>query len=160
MKELICEIDFGLRTNCILMLNCGKKKNRNKSDISNVAKMAEAIDDDINNSNNKSNITAAVAVAQVGSSNSGNGDMIFATNNHNINCNSNSNQSGRRSIQRFSCSRCCNDIFNYLLRFRGTPEELEQRYKSREIDKFLEKDKHTFRRQVNFRLWLFNSLYT
>ena len=143
-----------------LMLNCGKKKNRNKSDISNVAKMAEAIDDDVNNSNNKSNITAAVAVAQVGSSNSGNGDMNFATNNHNINCNSNSNQSGRRSIQRFSCSRCCNDIFNYLLRFRGTPEELEQRYKSREIDKFLEKDKHTFRRQVNFRLWLFSSLHT
>lgn len=106
--------------------------------------MAEAIDDDANNSNNKSNIVAAVQVA----SNSGNGDMSFVSNNHNSNCNLNSNQSSRRSMQRFSCSRCCNDIFNYLIRFRASPEELEQRYKSREIDKFLEKDKHTFRRQV------------
>lgn len=74
------------------------------------------------------------------------------SNNHsgnNTNYHSNNNQnSSRRSVQRFSCSRCCNDIFNYLMRFRTSPEELEQRYKSREIDKFLEKDKHTFRRQV------------
>lgn len=125
------------------MLNCGRKKCR--SDISNVAKMAEAIDDDdVNNSNNKSNIAAVVQVA----SNSGNGDMSFMSNNHNPNCNSNSNQNSRRSMHRFSCSRCCNDIFNYLMRFRTSPEELEQRYKSREIDRFLEKDKHTFRRQV------------
>lgn len=126
------------------MLNCGKKKNRNKSDISIVAKMAEAIDDDINNSNNKSNIVAV----QINASNSGNGDMSFVTNNHNTICNLNSNQSSRRSMQRFSCSRCCNDFFNYLMRFRASPEEMEQRQKSREIDRFLEKDKHTFRRQV------------
>lgn len=125
------------------MLNCGKKKNRNKSDISIVAKMAEVIDDDVNNSNNKSNIVA-VQIA----SNSGNGDMSFVGNNHNTNCNMNSNPNSRRSMQRFSCSRCCNDIFNYLMRFRASPEELEQRQKSREIDRYLEKDKHKFRRQV------------
>lgn len=125
------------------MLNCGKKKNRNKSDISIIAKMAEAIDDDVNNSNNKSNIVA-VQIA----SNSGNGDMNFVRHNHNTECNVNSNQSSRRSMQRFSCSRCCNDIFNYLMRFRASPEELEQRQKSQEIDRLLEKDKHTFRRQV------------
>lgn len=126
------------------MLNCCKKNYRNKGDISNVAKMAETIDDDVNNSNNKPNINA-VQVA----SNSGNGDISIVSNNHNTNCNVNSNPGNRRSMQRFSCSRCCNDIFNYLMRFRASPDELEQRYKSREIDKFLEKDKHTFRRQVN-----------
>lgn len=36
-----------------------------------------------------------------------------------------------------------------------TPEELDQRYKSREIDKFLEKDKQTFRRQVGVAGWCF-----
>lgn len=150
------------------MLNCGKKKNRNKSDISNVAKMAEAIDDDVNNSNNKSNITTAVAAAAVttapvtgavgaaavplaqNANDSGNGDMSFMANNRNANSSiTNNNPNSRRSMQRFSCSRCCNDIFNYLMRFRASPEEMEQRHKSREIDRLLEKDKHTFRRQVN-----------
>lgn len=51
--------------------------------------------------------------------------------------------------RRGSKSHCCSDIFNYLLRLRVGPEELEQRYKSREIDKFLEKDKHAFRKQVS-----------
>lgn len=50
--------------------------------------------------------------------------------------------------RRPSCFRCFGDLCNYLLRLRVSPEELEQRYKSREIDKFLEKDKHAFRRQV------------
>lgn len=59
----------------------------------------------------------------------------------------------QRSMQRFSCSRCCSDIFNYILRLRVSPEELDQRYKSREIDKFLEKDKHSFRRQVKHMVW-------
>lgn len=36
------------------------------------------------------------------------------------------------------------------MRFRASPEEMEQRHKSREIDRLLEKDKHTFRRQVNW----------
>lgn len=36
------------------MIKCGKKKYRNKSDISNVAKMAEATDD-VNNSNTRVN---------------------------------------------------------------------------------------------------------
>lgn len=156
----------------LFMLNCGKKKNRNKSDISNVAKMAEAIDDDVNNSNNKSNITAAAATTATNATvtatdggggggvgvvvvvppaqnanDSGNGDMA---NNRNANCSiPNNNPNSRRSMQRFSCSRCCNDIFNYLMRFRASPEEMEQRHKSREIDRLLEKDKHTFRRQVN-----------
>lgn len=172
----------------LFMLNCGKKKNRNKSDISNVAKMAEAIDDDVNNSNNKSNITAVTAattvtsatvtVAAAGSgvgvggggvvgaaavvspaqnaNDSGNGDMSFMANNRNANCSiTNNNPNSRRSMQRFSCSRCCNDIFNYLMRFRASPEEMEQRHKSREIDRLLEKDKHTFRRQVNVALLCF-----
>ncbi|XP_017482889.1 PREDICTED: guanine nucleotide-binding protein subunit alpha homolog [Rhagoletis zephyria] len=53
---------------------------------------------------------------------------------------------------RFACLRCCGNILSYLVRLRNTPEELEQRYKSREIDKFLEKEKHTFRRQVKLLL--------
>ena len=129
--------------------------------------MAEAIDDDVNNSNNKSNIAsaavtvtiavapanavpAAAAAAAAATNDSGNGDMPFMANNRNTtnNCNLNNNPNSRRSMQRFSCSRCCNDLFNYLMRFRASPEELEQRHKSREIDRLLEKDKHTFRRQV------------
>lgn len=43
---------------------------------------------------------------------------------------------------------CCSDVLNHLLRLRFSPEELEQRDKSRKIDKFLEKDKNSFRRQV------------
>lgn len=139
--------------------------------------MAEAIDDDVNSSNNKSNITAAAADATTATTatviavdggnggggvgaaavrpaqnanDSGNGDMSFMANNRNANCSvTNNNPNSRRSMQRFSCSRCCNDIFNYLMRFRASPEEMEQRHKSREIDRLLEKDKHTFRRQVN-----------
>lgn len=146
--------------------------------------MAEAIDDDVNNSKNKSNVTAPAAATVVAitttatttattataatgdgggggvgaavivpiqtANDSGNGDMSFMANNRNTtNCTINNNPNSRRSMQRFSCSRCCNDIFNYLMRFRASPEELEQRHKSREIDRLLEKDKHTFRRQVN-----------
>lgn len=44
----------------------------------------------------------------------------------------------------WSCP-CC-------LRFKLTPEELEQRYRSQEIDKMIEKDKHSFRRQVKLLL--------
>lgn len=43
---------------------------------------------------------------------------------------------------------CCSDVLTHFLRLRFTPEELEQRDKSRKIDKFLEKDKNSFRRQV------------
>lgn len=157
----------------ILMFNCGKKRNRNKGDISKIEKMAEVIDDGGNNSKSNSNNIAtataaggAVVVVTTGSggNNNSNGvtDASCVTVNHLTNnlCrnnanNSNQNNSGannsgsrQRTFQRFSCSRCCNDIFNYLMRLRVSPEELEQRYKSREIDKFLEKDKHTFRRQV------------
>ncbi|XP_059616774.1 guanine nucleotide-binding protein subunit alpha homolog [Phlebotomus argentipes] len=53
---------------------------------------------------------------------------------------------------RFSCTKCFNDIFTHLLRIHFSTEELEQRYKSREIDKLLEKDKHAFRRQVKLLL--------
>ncbi|KAF7286140.1 guanine nucleotide-binding protein subunit alpha cta [Rhynchophorus ferrugineus] len=45
---------------------------------------------------------------------------------------------------RWSCP-CC-------LRFRFSPEELEQRYKSQEIDKMIEKDKQALRRQVKLLL--------
>lgn len=52
-----------------------------------------------------------------------------------------------------SCLRCpCHNLYSYIMRLRVSPEELEQRYKSREIDKFLEKDKHAFRRQVKLLL--------
>lgn len=44
----------------------------------------------------------------------------------------------------WSCS-CC-------LRFKFSPEELEQRHKSQEIDKLIEKDKQTLRRQVKLLL--------
>lgn len=74
--------------------------------------------------------------------------LLNNTNNSNNTSNNSSAANNRRTFQRFSCSRCCNDLFTYLLRLRVSPEELEQRYKSREIDKFLEKDKHAFRRQV------------
>lgn len=55
---------------------------------------------------------------------------------------------GRFQSSRFACLRCCGNFIKYLIRLRNTPEELEQRYKSKEIDKFLEKEKQTFRRQV------------
>lgn len=45
---------------------------------------------------------------------------------------------------------CCSDAFSQFLRIRFTSEEIEQRDKSRKIDKYLEKDKHGFRRQVIF----------
>lgn len=51
----------------------------------------------------------------------------------------------RNSIRK----NCCSDVLTHLLRLRFTPEELEQRDKSRKIDKFLEKDKNSFRRQVS-----------
>lgn len=44
----------------------------------------------------------------------------------------------------WSCP-CC-------LRFKFSPEEIEQRNRSQEIDKMLEKDKHLFRRQVKLLL--------
>lgn len=44
----------------------------------------------------------------------------------------------------WSCP-CC-------LRFKFSPEELEQRYKSKEIDKMIEKDKQVMKRQVKLLL--------
>lgn len=38
------------------------------------------------------------------------------------------------------------------LRFKFSPEEIEQRYKSQEIDRILEKDRQAFRRQVKLLL--------
>lgn len=134
--------------NTELMFSCGKR-NRSKSDISKVAKMAEG-------SGGSASVCGSGGVGGGG----GNGGSAAGggvgnagtagVNNHSNNCtsNSNNNNHSRRTFQRFSCTRCCNDLFNYLLRLRVSPEELEQRYKSREIDKYLEKDKHTFRRQV------------
>lgn len=57
--------------------------------------------------------------------------------------------------RRGSCFVCCGQFFNVLLRFRGDAEELEQRYKSREIDKFLKKDKPTLRKQVRLCIYFF-----
>ncbi|KAI8119459.1 Guanine nucleotide-binding protein subunit alpha like protein [Lucilia cuprina] len=60
--------------------------------------------------------------------------------------------SSRLQSSRFACLRCCGNLINYLIRLRNTPEELEQRYKSKEIDKFLEKEKQTFRRQARMQV--------
>lgn len=61
-------------------------------------------------------------------------------------------QGSRLQTSRFACMRCFGNLLTHLVRLRSTPEELEQRYKSKEIDKFLEKEKHTFRRQVRLNL--------
>lgn len=61
----------------------------------------------------------------------------------------------RFQSSRFACLRCCGNLLKYLIRLRNTPEELEQRCKSKEIDKFLEKEKQTFRRQVRTSLFVF-----
>ncbi|KAI8037664.1 hypothetical protein M5D96_009468 [Drosophila gunungcola] len=58
-------------------------------------------------------------------------------------------QGSRLQTSRLACFQCCGNFLTYLIRLRSTPEELEQRYKSKEIDKCLEKDRHTFRRQYS-----------
>lgn len=54
--------------------------------------------------------------------------------------------SGVRSS--FTCISCFDDFFTYFMRFRGSPEELEQRHKSRQIDKSLKREDRARRRQV------------
>lgn len=61
-------------------------------------------------------------------------------------------QGSRLQTSRFACMRCFGNLLTHLVRLRSTPEELEQRYKSKEIDRFLEKEKHTFRRQVRLNI--------
>ncbi|KAH8272214.1 hypothetical protein KR018_011736 [Drosophila ironensis] len=61
-------------------------------------------------------------------------------------------QGTRLQTSRFACLRCCGNFLTYLVRLRSSPEELEQRYKSKQIDRFLEKEKHAFRRQVKLLL--------
>lgn len=46
------------------------------------------------------------------------------------------------------CIRCFDDLFSYFLRFRGSPEEIEQRHKSRQIDKTLRREDKARKRQV------------
>lgn len=46
------------------------------------------------------------------------------------------------------CIRCFDDLFSYFLRFRGSPEEIEQRQKSRQIDKSLRREGIARRKQV------------
>jgi hypothetical protein len=79
-------------------------------------------------------------------------------NNNNNSTRNNGQSSTRRrnttgALSKLSCSRCCGDFFAFLQRFRTSPEEVEQRYKSREIDKFLEQDRRMYRRQVMDKLW-------
>ena len=54
------------------------------------------------------------------------------------------NRSGRTCI----CIRCFDDLFSYFLRFRGSPEEIEQRHKSKQIDKTLRKEDRVRKKQV------------
>lgn len=59
----------------------------------------------------------------------------------------------------FSCIRC-EDLFTYF--WRGSPEEVEQRHKSRQIDKTLKREDRARRRQVTIRhlkLFLFGSIF-
>lgn len=46
------------------------------------------------------------------------------------------------------CIRCFDDLFSYFLRFRGSPEEIEQRHKSKQIDKSLRSENRERKRQV------------
>lgn len=55
------------------------------------------------------------------------------------------------ATEMWSCS-CCPEAFTCWLRFKLTPEEIEQRMKSREIDRVIEKDKQTYKRQVKLLL--------
>uniref|UniRef100_A0A6M2DIK8 Putative g-protein alpha subunit n=1 Tax=Xenopsylla cheopis TaxID=163159 RepID=A0A6M2DIK8_XENCH len=55
------------------------------------------------------------------------------------------------ATEMWSCS-CCPEAFTCWLRFKLTPEEIEQRMKSREIDRVIEKDKQTKKRQVKLLL--------
>lgn len=47
----------------------------------------------------------------------------------------------------FTCIRC-EDLFTYF--WRGSPEEVEQRHKSRQIDKTLKREDRARKRQVRF----------
>ncbi|XP_047988300.1 guanine nucleotide-binding protein subunit alpha homolog [Cydia fagiglandana] len=51
----------------------------------------------------------------------------------------------------WSCT-CCTEALTCWLRLKLSPEEIEQRYRSKEIDRILEKDKQTLRRQVKLLL--------
>lgn len=51
----------------------------------------------------------------------------------------------------WSCT-CCSEALTCWLRLKLSPEEIEQRYRSKEIDRILEKDKQTLRRQVKLLL--------
>ncbi|KAJ8722452.1 hypothetical protein PYW07_003632 [Mythimna separata] len=51
----------------------------------------------------------------------------------------------------WSCT-CCTEALTCWLRLKLSPEEIEQRYRSKEIDKILEKEKQALRRQVKLLL--------
>lgn len=51
----------------------------------------------------------------------------------------------------WSCT-CCTEALTCWLRLKLSPEEIEQRYRSKEIDRILEKEKQTLRRQVKLLL--------
>lgn len=53
---------------------------------------------------------------------------------------------------KIGCVGCCPDIFAHLPKKRRSPEDILQRRKSKEIDKFLTKDEYSFRRQVKLLL--------
>lgn len=55
---------------------------------------------------------------------------------------------GRGSGSTCICIRCFDDLFSYFLSFRGSPEEMEQRHKSRQIDKTLRREDKARKRQV------------
>ncbi|VVC88841.1 unnamed protein product [Leptidea sinapis] len=52
----------------------------------------------------------------------------------------------------FWCCTCCTEALTCWLRLKLSPEEIEQRYRSKEIDRILEKDKQALRRQVKLLL--------
>lgn len=60
---------------------------------------------------------------------------------------------GRKREREARWSKMASSLtWSCCLRFKFSPEEIEQRYKSQEIDRMLEKDRQTFRRQVKLLL--------
>lgn len=50
--------------------------------------------------------------------------------------------------RKISCTPCCGDFLTYVWRLGASPEEVDQRFRSNQIDKILSKEKHAIKRQV------------
>lgn len=50
--------------------------------------------------------------------------------------------------RKISCTPCCGDFLTYVWRLGASPEEVDQRFRSNQIDKILSKEKQAIKRQV------------